>query len=464
MLIAVFTACTAQEPESFDVDFTVNNDGTDLEGVTVKYMRHSGGIQFTDKEQEILGYEAGTVLGDLAKARINDVEKKLNCNLDITYFDGNSSAAYDAFNMSAVTGEYYCDIFCGISDRFRNAMKMGSLVGLSELGDFLDYHNEEKWGSRDVLEILYWEDDVYGLIPALWPTASVSYAGLVIANEDLITEVNAADPRDLYENKQWTWDTFRDCLEQYYVQEGSEVKHYALSVSKWNMGALYLLSNGYRLAEKGPSGDYQSGLRDPRALKAMNEAVDVSSGSLAHTIAFSDENMAGVYDLIDGKTVLGVMHYAEYVVEYIVKKMTNFGCIPWPSGPDVDPGFKATHLSNIERVLVISRFSKNLDATAIVLNALYEPFEEYPNADAVKDFLYQTYFFDRRDADVYYDLFNTSQYTYFSSAAWNTLGEWLKGGISPAEYIDGHLDKAEAYIEEEIAPSKRGVEAVWGED
>lgn len=459
--LVFLAACGTQEVEIFDVDLTLQNDKTDLEGATIKYVRESGGLAFNTGNGEVLGYEMNTILGDLAVQRIKDVQNDLNCKLDIVYFSGDTT--YTNFRLSNAAGSYYCDIFCGISDRFRDYMKAGTIVGLSELDGIIDYRNEEKWGNRNVLEVLHWEDDVFGLIPQAWPTSSVSYTGLTIVNEDIIATLGAEDPRDLYENGRWTWDTFRDCLEKYYLEEGGETMHYALASVPFDFGANYLLSNGYRLAEKGADGNYHTGITSPSALTAMNEALDVFNGSLSYTIDRRNEILAPVEDLIAGKTVMGVMHYAEYVSDRIVKQLTNFGALPWPSGPDVAPGFLAAFHMNLERAIVISRMSNNIEATAIALNALYEPFEEYPTIDSIKDLLYHTYFFDRRDADIYYDMFRSAQYSYFSTPAFSSLGEWVANGQSPSEYIEANTDKIEEYIQKEIAPSKRGIDNLWAE-
>jgi len=292
----------------------------------------------------------------------------------------------------------------------------------------------------------------------------VSYTGLTVVNEDLIASLGVTDPRDLYENGQWTWETFRDCLKQYFVQEGNEVKHYALSSGDFDFGSNYILSNGFRVAEKGADGNYKSGLLNPNALKAMEEAHDVYHGTLSYTIDRTDDILEGpISALLNSTAVMSVMHYAEYVPNRVAKEMPNFGVLPWPSGPDVEPGFIATQHIVLERAIVIPRFSPNVEATAIVLNALYEPFEEYPNSDSIKDFLYNTFFFDRRDAEIYYDMFLNTQCSYFTSPACDTLGGWLNNGQTPTAYIESVVDNVQTFIEEDIAPSKRGIEAVWGE-
>lgn len=370
---------------------------------------------------------------------------------------------YSNFQLGSAAGTYCCDIFGGNTGQFRDMMKAGYLVGLSHVGEYLDFRNEEKWGKRNVLEALYWKEDSYGLVPMLWPTSSVSFNGMIIVNEDLIASLNTEDPRDLCENKQWSWATFRDCLEKYYAKEGSEVRHYALAALAGDFGANYVLSNGHILAEKGPDGKYRSGLHDPRSLKAMEEATDVYYGDLSYTIDQNGDILAPVEALIAGRAVMGGMHYAEYVTERIAQEMTNFAVIPWPYGPDVEPGFKASFYTNLSRIIVLSALSPNIEATAIALDALYEPFEEYPTFDSVIDFLHQTYFFDRRDAQNYYDIFMNTQYVYFGSPPNKALSGWLEGRVDPVVYIESNIGTVDEYIEKEVAPTKAGIDFVWGE-
>ncbi|MBE6897079.1 MAG: hypothetical protein E7477_08300, partial [Ruminococcaceae bacterium] len=128
------TACGSVEQEVFDVEFVKTSEGTDLEGTVIKYMRATTGQASYSNFDQVLGYEMDTILGDLAMQRIKDVEQSLNCKFDITYFSGDTP--YGSFRMSNSVGEYFCDIFCGISDRFREDMKAGALMGLSELDEY----------------------------------------------------------------------------------------------------------------------------------------------------------------------------------------------------------------------------------------------------------------------------------------------------------------------------------------
>jgi hypothetical protein len=42
--------------------------------------------------------------------------------------------------------------------------------------------------------------------------------------------------------------------------------------------------------------------------------------------------------------------------------------------------------------------------------------------------------------------------------------EWLDYNKSPTEYIESHLEAVDEHIAKEVAPSKRGVVSVWGQE
>jgi ABC-type glycerol-3-phosphate transport system substrate-binding protein len=452
----LLVACGSKEPERFDVDLTFESDKLDLEGAKIKYVYAlKAGRETIDSS---LGYENGTLLGELALKRLKDIQNDLNCTLDIEYMT--TSVADPMFIATSASGTYMCDAMVGISDMLRAPAKIGMLMGMTELEEYIDFRNEEKWGRRNILEVIYWQDDCYGLIPLMWPSVSVSYDTLPVINEDLISSLGVSDPRDLYENKQWTWETFRGCLEKYYMAEGSEVKNYALTCSTHGLGSLYLISNGYRLAELDKNGEFQSGLYNPRTLVSMEEAKYIYDGPLAYTL---DTQSNSLDSFLAGNTVISVIS-SENVTNRVAKETTNFGLVPWPSGPDVAPGFKSACHANIERCLVFSRLSHCPEQTAAAISALYEPFEEYPTVESIREFMSRNYFFDSRDTDVYFDLYWNSQYTYFATSSWAALGEWLQGNKSPSEYIESVSKKVDEHVEENIEPSKRGILAVWGEE
>jgi hypothetical protein len=451
----------ASADEVFDVEFEQMSEGLDLGGVEIVY--EVGLDPSIWDSPTCLGYELDTHLGDLASARLKKVQSDLNCKVKINYTNNFTSCR--AFVACSASGAFLCDVISGISDMWRGPASSGMLVGLSELENYIDFRNEEKWGNRNILEVIYYDSDLYGIVPMLWPEVSVSYSGITVVNEDIISAIGASDPRDLLENGEWTWENFRDCLERYYLIEGNDVKHYALTCSTHTLGAMYLLSNGFRMSVKKSNGELSPGLMTNEALAAMDEALAIYNGPLAVTL---DTQGSAVDRLIYGTTVLGCVS-SDNVIGIngkISKEMTNFGLVSWPTGPNVVPGYAAGFHANIDRCIVFSRASHYPESTAAVISAIYEPFDEYPTFNDIMELMSRSYFFDPRDSKVYYDMYTNSQFAYFFTSAgplYASLGEWVLSRKSPAEYIESIENQLKERMIDSVAHSQNAISAIWGE-
>ncbi len=453
------TACGTAEPEIFDVEFEMKGDKIDLEGVGIVYE-----IGLTDSALAVpncLGYELDTVFGDLATKRLKDIQNNLNCIIKLNYV--NNGVSCRAFVATSASGAFMCDVISGTSDMWADVARIGMVIGMTELENYIDFRNEEKWGYRNMLEVVYYEDDLYGLVPLLWPEVSVSYGSPIVVNENLIASLGVEDPRDLLENGQWTWDTFDDCLGKYFVQEGSEIKQYALTTSLGNFADMFILSNGSHFAEKDASGKYIPGFFTPNAQKAMEKGKEIFYGPHSNTI---DAVGDAVQNLLSGRTVLSSVHSDSIIgiSARIAKEMDNFGIVSWPCGPDVEPGYMFGLHHNIERCISFSRMSPHPDVAATIINALYEPFEEYPTLDSLIDLMTSNYFFDRRDSEVFYNMYFNSVYTYFHySGMYGYMHEWLSASKSISEHIEANTKSIQEKIDEYVLPTMNGIDAVWGE-
>ena len=432
------TACGTAEEEVFDVDFEMKGDKIDLEGVGIVYE-----IGLTDSALAVpncLGYELDTTFGDLASKRLKDIQNGYNCTVKLNYVNnGVSCRAFVATSAS------------------------GMVIGMTELEDYIDFRNEAKWGYRNMLEVVYYEDDLYGLVPLLWPEVSVSYGTPLVVNENLIASLGVADPRDLLENGQWLWDTFDTCLGQYYIEEGGEVKQYSLTASLADIGNMFILSNGSHFAEKDASGKYIPGFFTQRGVKAMEAANSIYNGPNKKTI---DTVGNALQSLISGKTVLGAVGSDSIIgiTGRVAKEMDNFGILSWPTGPDVEPGYAFGQHANIERCISFSRMSTHPDVAATIINAIYEPFEGYETIDSIIELMTRNYFYDKRDSEVFYNMYFNSVYNYFHySGMYGYMHEWFTSNKTPAEYIEGATDMIQQRIDEYVLPTMRGIDAVWGE-
>ena len=455
----ILTACGSAEKEVFDVDFAGTKGGIDLEGANIVYKVYVPSNY--DVENQILGYEIDTIFADMAKQRLEDVEKNLNCTFELLSGLGDPSEYFAA----AVSGVFISDAAMGASGPLVQAARLGALIGLSELDGYIDYTNEAKWGYRNMLEIMAYEDDIYGLTPLLWPELSVYVRDPLVVNEDIIAALGETDPRDYIENKQWTWDVFEECLGRYYVEEGGEVKHYSLTADAGMFASMFTFSNGSVYVEKNEKGEYVSGLYTPEAMKAMQRGIEIFNGPNSHTICKQSYDVV-TDNLISGKTVLGCLRSYEIVGlrGRIAREMTNFGLLSWPHGPDVEPGYIFGYYSNIHSCIAFSRSSSQPEATAMAISALYEPFEEYKTMDDVIDFMTKTYFFDRRDAEVYYGMYLNSNYNYFNIGMSGVIDGWITSNQAVSTYLESQESVIMESIEEYAAPALRGLEAIYGQE
>ncbi len=456
----VSTACADKEEEVFDLDFVRNGSAVDLEGLEIVY--EIGVDPNVVDVPNCLGYELDTHMGDLASARLKKTQQDLNCHLDIKYTNNFNSCR--AFVAASTSGIFMCDVISGISDMWADVARIGMLVGLSELEDYIDFRNEEKWGHRSMLEVIYYEDDLYGIVPLLWPEISVSYSAPLVINENLISSLGVTDPRDLFENKQWTWDTFDECLGLYYVEEGGQVKHYSLTAGTGAYGVMFLLSNGSHYIEKDPSGNYVCGFYSNEAIRAMQRGIEIFYGPNSKTI---DSTSDVEQNLLSDKTVLGALE-SEKIIGIrarIAKEMDNFGLVCWPSGPNVEPGYVVGHHANINNCISFSRMSQYPEASATIINALYEPFEEYPTIDSMIELMTKNYFFDERDSEIYYQMYFNSVYNYFHyTGMYDFMHAWLSPTKSVSEYLEANKDLINELFEENALPTMRGIAAVWGDE
>ena len=453
----IATACGSVEAEVFDEDFENDTGIIDLSGLEVIYKV----VVNSSITSTVLGYEVDSQFGDLAAKRIKDTQEKLNCKLTINY--DNSYHPSAEFVTTSAAGIFVCDVISGISDMWADTARIGMLVGLSELEDFIDFRNEEKWGYRSMLEVVYYEDDLYGVVPLLWPEISVSYGSPIVINENIITAMGFTDPRDLFENGQWTWDTFDQCLADYFVTEGSDVKYYSLTSRPATFGVMFLLSNGSHYVEKDASGNYVCGFYSEAARKAMQKGIDIYFGPNAAAINGSGN---GVDFLISERTVLAPLGTDDIIGirGRIAKEMDNFGLVCWPSGPDVEPGYIVGQHGNIERCIAFSKLSQFPEASAMVINELYEPFEEYPTLESVIELMTKNYFYDKRDSDIFYQMYFNSVYNYFHySPMYDFMHNWMGATTSVSEYLESNANIINERMQEYAIPAMNGIAAVWGE-
>ena len=141
--------------------------------------------------------------------------------------------------------------------------------------------------------------------------------------------------------------------------------------------------------------------------------------------------------------------------------MTNFGILSWPVGPDVDPHYLFSHYGNMENCITFSSLSDYPEAAATVINKLYEPFEEYPTFESIKELMTKNYFYDKRDTDIYYGMFFNSIFNYFHYSGTDIMSKWLSPSKSVSEFLESSENKVNEIVENYCVHEKNGIDAIW---
>ena len=143
VFILLSVSCSSAEPEIVpEYDSSIPKDGIDLKGEIIVL----GGAMNIEDSGNTLGYIPNTDFGDLAAARVKEVEDKYNCTIQ---FKGSSSPAEQAYN-SAVAGVYLFDILGSASFGLLNYMRANGFVNLAELEN-MDVFDQSQWGNRYML-------------------------------------------------------------------------------------------------------------------------------------------------------------------------------------------------------------------------------------------------------------------------------------------------------------------------
>ena len=400
VFVLLFVSCSAVE--EIVPEYTSD---TDTAGVNLGGQRLIMGMvkdYFFEGADSTLTFINNTEFGDLAMKRLRDVENNYNCKIDFNYVDRSGEQAY----YSVVSGSYAFDMISEESYWFIDYLPSGAFVDLTGL-DNLDAFDETKWGNRYLRLSTMYNGAIYGLLPARHPMRlSNSPSNLFAVNEKYITNLVTTDPRDYFENGEWNWDTFGNCLETY-AHTDAMTNEFVYSLgSCFEYGRLYMviaMSNGCDFITMKDDGSYTLGYFSQNAVDAYNKVNEWMYGATSGNINLE----GGLTQFLDGKSVITLIDAYQVLSssDSIAYKMDDFGIVPAPCGPGAsNPYDYATSYESADFTIAIPITAKDPEVSALVLNAIYEPFEGFETEDDITDYLIRNYFNDERDARLFMDI------------------------------------------------------------
>lgn len=450
VVLTVFSACQTAAPEIVpEYDF-VTSEG-DLGGFNAVF-----GWSGTQGEN-VLGFVFDTANADYAAKRIKDVENALNCKIDI-YYDPDKIIGM--LRAGVMSGSQPFDIMEGDGYHLVSDVRAGYLTGLKE---YLDIENTDKWGTPNMLQSMLWNDDIYGVVPFAWPELVYRTPGHLLAvNENLITSLGQPDPREFVENYTWTWDLFEEKLEEYTFEEGGYTV-YALRCHPAYFSINMFLSSGVALSAL-ENGSVVCGLYTDIGREAMQRAQDIYQVSHKHCF-HPQTDSTGHDEFISGQAVMYLTWTYELTndTKYIMYNMDNVGVLPFPQGPHATPGKYLSYHEGLGYATGIPANAKDPAASALILSAIYEPFEEYKDKDSIVDYMTSQVFHDIRDTEVILNSVRNTEYGFFKEGARKALENVLGTHDSVPQILDSLKNAYDEIVEKYMVPHYAARIAVYGE-
>jgi len=443
-------SCMTNEEEIIPEYSSAFSGEVDLDGKNFVYGMEQS--YFFEGADSTLGYINNTEFADLAAKRLNDVENKYNCTIEVKYDSDVGKTAY----YTVSTGDILFDFIQDESYSLVNYAFSGIFYDLAVLEN-MNALDEEKWGSRYLLQPMMWNGALYGVVPVKHPLkAQNSPSGIIAINESMVRTFGYDDPRDHFENGTWTYDTFTDCLMKFAHtnNSGDFVYSFITSSDGWFYRSS-TLSNGGELVTINDDGTYELGFYSPNVLVAFNQVYEWMTGPTAGNIMYCgsldiEDNLnagKGVMALIDAYQILSGTTSVAY-------NLDDFGIVPFPSGPDVQPGTFRTSFESADFTISIPISVDDPEQSALVLDAIYEPFDGYETKESVLNYLSRNYFHDDRDAALFTSIIETDHIFYFDFLH-GLQGQAMgmhSNSKTPNEYLESIMDQHISIIEQYVLP------------
>ncbi|MBQ4628955.1 MAG: hypothetical protein IJB44_07740 [Clostridia bacterium] len=406
-----FAACATQKEEEIVPEYESELGEITFMGTDFIFMQ-SNGEHSTG--EDYFGYVIDTEFADLAMERVKEVESKYDVKINI--ITGKDIGA--TVQNETYAGAVSADAVQAASNAISGILRAGLLHDLTQLSEYIDYTDSEKWGNIENLKPMFWDGCLFGVIPASWPMLKYrSMDGPVIVNENIISYLNETDPREFVEKDEWTWDKFEELMPVYnHINDaGDEVKALYTTVH-WLFRTMQT-TNGEGIIVQDESGEYRVGLHEDKTFEAMATGWDWAFGDYSSFVYIDQNNnwTAMLQAFLDGKSVLTIMNGTDLLgsENSIAYQMDNFAVIPFPRGPygSNKTGLGST-ITSTRFCTSIPMASKDPAMSAIILDAIYEPLPGYETEKNVIDYLRKNFFFDDRDVTNYIAAYNNIYYNY----------------------------------------------------
>lgn len=400
-------------------------------------------------ENTLFWYKQGTKFFDMARKRLDDIQKEYNCSIKTVHYD-TEAGIVSVITSAAASAKDGPDVSTlNLYTTVKTLCQSGMFLPLDEYEEFIPIHDESLYGPANIQEPALFNGHPYMVIPYTHPERQLLIDHFLTFNETLLEMYSVPDLRSVYENKQWTWDYFKDFLSNHTVTEEGQTVVYGLA--GYYLPSLILASNGFELAYKDESGNYVSGTTTPNVLAAIDFYRELKTNYKDKIKICSDYDTA-VEMMVEGQAFICSNEISDMLAT-IQFKVEKFGVLPFPYGPSGEYGKSLSDPEIYGSGLNVT--SADPESAAIILNAYCQPFEEYPSVDDALT-VYHSMFFDSRDITTLKDLTSTVRYLSWGGSGISNLVSDIESKLmtkSSAEIVSSVSDKMDKVVEEFILPN-----------
>ncbi|MBQ7015006.1 MAG: hypothetical protein IJN12_02685 [Clostridia bacterium] len=461
LVCITFTTACSSGPQLMDF-LNSGTSSSSLGGITLYLSADLGPKDASDTTDRTpyLGYIMNTTLADAAIERVAQVETDLDVNIE------RSLENRDLSNLTYLlaSGGGDMDAIIGLGFDVGAMSQMYKIfTPMSQVSQYIDIYDSEKWGAPERLEMFAWNGEIYGVIPNYWPELQFSSSDFVIIpNITYIESIGMDDPRDYFENGVWTLGKLEELIPLYSTPSANQDEVvYGFSANDRHLYEMLMLYYGADWAQKDSNGNWTAGALSTEGRMAAEKLHDYKTGELKDNIFFEKVG-AQVYYWGQQQIVMSLLHTVCLVETNGLIPIVGYeyGVLPFPSqdGKSIFGQFER----NAESIL-ITAFSKYPEETAQVLSAIYEPLAGYEDEEALKEQYNTTLFWDERDTEVVFTLANSlrllPQATEFGETNIAIASELEK--YDATQVLDRFSSKIKSLLETELIPVKETMEKIF---
>jgi len=313
---------------------------------------------------EFFPEEGASEDGDKLLERYREIEEKYNCK--ITPISMGPEELVPNVIAAAMAGDKYADIIDANLGWFQALRSGGYLADLNTVPG-IDL-NDPRWNPA-AFPMTTYDGKVFGMqFKEIQPRAVLFF------NKSLMEREGQPDIYELFRNKEWTWDKFREIMRNITKDtDGDNINDiWGITTIGDGLEKQAIWSNGARVV-KNDGGKYVFGLNDPAAHEALQFVYEIINVDKFYKFqAEGTDWTQPAYDFMEGNVGFFAMEFWFAPVWGAPEMQDDYGIVPFPMGPQATD-YVSQHAD--QRFFCMTSTNSDLDKAAIIWNAICEPFE-----------------------------------------------------------------------------------------